>query len=108
MKKAEITLQNACTPCCHCQDYIEHYEKLRYLAETYSAIIGQFAELYAKSVTIKERLTQYLQTKYKLIQVRMGEWGEDKDGLYCILTLKTYQLAIVSSDSWPCFTVGIN
>jgi|GEM_PF-5552580 len=69
LEKAEITLQNACTPCCHRQDYIDHYEKLRDLAKTSAALIGQFVELYAKSVTIKERLTQYLQTKYKLIQV---------------------------------------
>jgi len=85
LEKAEITLQNACTLCCHCQDYIEHYETLRDLTETYAALIGQFAELYAKSVAIKERLIHSLQTKYKLIQVRMGEWGEDKEGLYCTL-----------------------
>jgi hypothetical protein len=85
LEKAEITLQNACTPCCHCQDYMEHYETLRDLTEKYAALIGQFAELYAKSITIKEQLKNFLQTKYKLIQVRMGEWGNDKAGLFCTL-----------------------
>jgi hypothetical protein len=82
LEKAEILLQNACTPCCHCQDYMEHYEKLRELTEKYAALIEQFAALYAKSIIIKEQLTKFLQTKYKLIQVRMGEWGEDKEGFY--------------------------
>jgi len=85
LEKAEITIQNACTPCCHCQDYMEHYETLRELTEKYAALIRQFAELYAKSITIKEQLIQFLQTKYKLIQVRMGEWGNDKEGLFCTL-----------------------
>ena len=85
LQEGEIAIQNACRPCCRCEEYISAYERLRGLSAAHSKLIAEFSALYAQSVHLRDRIEVYLRKKARLIRAYFGEWGEDSDGFYCIV-----------------------
>jgi len=80
-----LEIQNACRPCCDCQDYIKRYEELGELDAKYRDLILQFNDLYAESMLLREQLIAMLREKVSLVQARLGEWGENLSGFHCTL-----------------------
>ena len=87
LAEGKIALQNACPTCCHCEDYIAAYERLRELCEVYSGLVGQFSDLYTRSTKTRNALEKLLHAKARLLRAYFSEWGEDEHGFYCAISL---------------------
>ena len=83
LEEGQVAVQNACAPCCHCEEYIDLYEQLRKLYDTYRELIDRFSNIYTQSMETRDKLEEVLRKRAKLIQVHLGEWGEDSSGFYC-------------------------
>ena len=81
----EIEVRNACGPCCHCEDYVKCYERLRKISSDYGNLIELFNKVYTESMETRKQLIAVLQERMRLVQARLGEWGEDAYSFYVIL-----------------------
>jgi len=82
--KARIGVQNACSPCCHCGDYVEYYDRLRPLFASCEALVKEFNRLYGESLELKEEVKQRVQQQLALVKIHLGTWGwDDNAQFYC-------------------------
>ncbi|GHT30401.1 hypothetical protein FACS1894214_0190 [Planctomycetales bacterium] len=74
LEEAKFCVQNQCTPCCDCEEYVDMYEKLRVLFAEQTKKIEQFNELYQESVELRNQFEEALRDKAHLILVHLYSW----------------------------------
>jgi hypothetical protein len=72
-------------------EYTAAYERLRVLFEQHGELINQFTSIHGEAVRMRNQLEATLRKRVQLIQVRLGEWGEDDRGFYCVFFVTVHR-----------------
>jgi hypothetical protein len=70
LEPGTIAVQNHCTTCCPCEDYVEQYELLRELFTEQEQYINTYNTIYDTAKKVRDELEEHILEASQLVQVR--------------------------------------
>jgi hypothetical protein len=70
LSEAVLAIQNHCSACCQCEEYVEQYELLRKLCEQQAEYIGTYNEKFTEAKAARDKLAEVIAEAARLVRVR--------------------------------------